>query len=86
MTGRENQSDLEQDSEYNLDEKNMWQHPYVDLFKHFKLSPTPDWQVNKRQGDVCELFVRPLFTHISSHLGARDRPKVLFHEWKHQCK
>ena len=37
--------------------KNVWQHPYVDVFKHFKLMPTQDWKQNKKQGDVQEYFV-----------------------------
>jgi len=23
---------------------NIWQHPYVDVFKHFKLQPSADWK------------------------------------------
>ena len=30
----------------------LWQHPYVDIFKHFKITPTADWKQNKKQGDV----------------------------------
>jgi hypothetical protein len=30
----------------------LWQHPYVDVFKHFKIMPTSDWKANKKQGDV----------------------------------
>ena len=30
----------------------LWQHPYVDTFKHFKIMPTSDWKANKKQGDV----------------------------------
>jgi hypothetical protein len=40
--------------------KNIWQHPYVDVFKHFKLMPTQDWKLNKRQGDVCEIFANEI--------------------------
>ena len=36
---------------------NMWQHPFVDVFKQFKILPVQDWKVNKRQGDVSEIFV-----------------------------
>ena len=35
----------------------LWQHPYVDVFKHFKIMPTSDWKANKKQGDVQEIFV-----------------------------
>jgi hypothetical protein len=35
----------------------LWQHPYVDVFKHFKIMPTSDWKANKKQGDVSEIFV-----------------------------
>lgn len=35
----------------------LWQHPFVDVFKHFKVAPGSDWKVNKRQGDVNEYFV-----------------------------
>lgn len=36
---------------------NLWQHPFVDVFKHFKLLPGSDWKTNKKQGDVTEYFV-----------------------------
>jgi hypothetical protein len=39
----------------------LWQHPYVDVFKHFKVMPQGDWRQNKKQGDVDEIFVRPSF-------------------------
>ena len=35
----------------------LWQHPYVDVFKYFKVSPGADWKQNKKQGDVSEIFV-----------------------------
>lgn len=37
--------------------QSIWQHPYVDTFKHFKITPTSDWKANKKQGDVQEIFV-----------------------------
>ena len=36
---------------------NLWQHPFVDVFKHFKILPGSDWKQNKKQGDVQEYFV-----------------------------
>lgn len=50
-------SGREEQSEASLDLKNIWQHPYVDVFKHFKIFPTQDWKINKKQGDVTEIFV-----------------------------
>ena len=35
----------------------LWQHPYVDVFKHFKVLPVQDWKLNKKQGDISEVFV-----------------------------
>lgn len=35
----------------------LWQHPFVDVFKHFKLLPGSDWKQNKKAGDVTEYFV-----------------------------
>jgi hypothetical protein len=35
----------------------LWQHPYVDVFKHFKIMPTSDRKANKKHGDVQEIFV-----------------------------
>lgn len=26
----------------------VWQHPYVDIFKHFKVMPNSDWKANKK--------------------------------------
>lgn len=40
--------------------QSVWQHPYVDVFKHFKLLPVADWKQNKRQGDVSEAFAREI--------------------------
>ncbi len=40
-----------------IDSGSLWQHPYVDVFKHFKVTPIPDWKANKKQGDVQEIFV-----------------------------
>ena len=39
---------------------NLWQHPYVDVFKHFKVQPGSDWKGNKKQGEVSEYFVSNL--------------------------
>ena len=36
---------------------NLWQHPYVDVLKHFKLLPGSDFKLNKKAGDVNEYFV-----------------------------
>jgi hypothetical protein len=40
--------------------KNLWQHPFVDVFKHFKVMPNSDWRLNKKQGSVSEEFVSNL--------------------------
>ena len=40
--------------------KSVWQHPYVDVFKHFKILPTSDWKQNKKHGDVTEAFAREI--------------------------
>lgn len=32
---------------------NIWQHPYVDIFKHVDL---PNWVKAKKSGDVFSLF------------------------------
>ena len=37
--------------------QNIWQHPFVDVFKHFKVQPGSDWKSNKKQGDINEYFV-----------------------------
>ena len=26
----------------------VWQHPFVDVFKHFKVLPFADWKMNKK--------------------------------------
>ena len=61
-TTKEPASDAQ--SEGSLDVKNIWQHPFVDVFKHFKLAPTQDWKLNKKQGDVTETFVSAILTSI----------------------
>ena len=44
-------------SSHNTSSASLWQHPYVDVFKYFKVAPAPDWRQNKKQGDVEEIFV-----------------------------
>ena len=55
----------------------LWQHPYVDIFKHFKVAPGGDWRQNKKQGDVQEIFVikTSFFYPLNLHLGKGDRPQ-----------
>ena len=36
---------------------NLWQHPFVDVLKHFKILPGSNWKQNKKIGDVDEYFV-----------------------------
>ena len=38
----------------------VWQHPFVDVFKHFKVCPISDWKANKKQGDVQDSFAREI--------------------------
>lgn len=40
----------------------LWQHPFVDVFKHFRLLPGGDWKQNKKQGGVEEYFVSHLLS------------------------
>jgi len=37
----------------------LWQHPYVDVFKHFRLDKN-DWKQNKKHGDVQEIFAKEI--------------------------
>ena len=37
--------------------KNLWQHPYVDIFNHFNIMPVQDWKSNKAHGDVHGVYV-----------------------------
>jgi len=39
---------------------NLWQHPFVDVFKHFKLLPGSDFKQNKKVGDVQEYFAKEI--------------------------
>lgn len=52
----------------------LWQHPYVDVFKHFKIMPTSDWKANKKQGDVQEIFVN--FIHYETYNFNRLKKSV----------
>lgn len=47
---------------------NLWQHPFVDVLKHFKLLPGSDWKLNKKAGDVEEYFVSLSFVQINLFL------------------
>jgi hypothetical protein len=63
---RQKQQEKEQQAQTTL-----WQHPFVDVLKHFKMLPGSDWKLNKKQGDVAEYFVS--LTHfLIKHLY---RPK-----------
>ena len=48
----------------------VWQHPYVDVFKHFKIMPLADWKNNKRQGDVQEAFAREIGRKVMCITGS----------------
>jgi hypothetical protein len=37
----------------------LWQHPFVDVFKHFKLDKS-DFKQNKKHGDVQEIFAKEI--------------------------
>jgi len=45
------------DKSKNAPSSSLWQHPYVDVLKHFKVLPIADWKQNKKQGDVHDTFV-----------------------------
>jgi len=38
----------------------LWQHPFVDVLKHFKLMPGNDWKQNKKAGEVTEYFAKEI--------------------------
>ena len=50
------------------DNNNLWQHPFVDVLKHFKLLPGSDWKLNKKTGDVEEYFVSIFIIFFSTLL------------------
>ena len=55
----------------------VWQHPYVDVFKHFKIMPLADWKANKRQGDVQEAFAREIgFAHSRRRVAGPKRDRL----------
>jgi hypothetical protein len=54
----------------------IWQHPFVDVFKHFKLQPTADWKSVKKHGDVQEEFVSAFHLDLII-IPALFRPKKL---------
>lgn len=39
---------------------NLWQHPFVDVFKQFKVQPGADWKQNLKSGDVDEYFAKEI--------------------------
>ena len=55
---------------------NLWQHPFVDVFKHFKLLPGSDWKQNKKAGDVTEYFVSSSFYCIFMFYVCRPKKQV----------
>jgi hypothetical protein len=40
--------------------KSVWQHPFVDVFKHFKVLPVADWKLNQKHGNVTEAFAKEI--------------------------
>ena len=52
----------------------LWQHPYVDVFKHFKVAPNGDWRQNKKQGDVQEIFVITRIIHFYRRKKQEEKP------------
>ena len=53
----------------------------MDVFKHFKIMPTQDWKVNKKQGDVSEIFVSDCYQLTCK--GQRNRQEGDAAEWDH---
>ena len=65
---------------------NLWQHPYVDVLKHFKLLPGSDFKLNKKAGDVNEYFVSTSnFTH-NYLIGQGNRQESDQHRRFHLCE
>ena len=52
---------------------NLWQHPFVDALKHFKLLPGSDFKLNKKAGDVNEYFVSKIQIFLTASLGQGNR-------------
>lgn len=50
----------------------LWQHPFVDVLKHFKVLPGNDWKLNKKQGGVEEYFVSKCLSFINSFFQAKE--------------
>ena len=48
----------------------VWQHPFVDVFKHFKICPIQDWKANKKHGDVQEGFAREIGRKVMAISGS----------------
>lgn len=61
--GSEAQSVYKQRQKEKADQANLnlWQHPFVDVLKHFKVLPGNDWRLNLKKGDVSEYFVSLAF-------------------------
>ena len=66
--------------------KNVWQHPYVDVFKHFKLMPTQDWKQNKKQGDVQEYFVSLYQVLNVMFIGQGNWKESFCYQWINLCE
>jgi hypothetical protein len=67
----------------------LWQHPYVDVFKHFKvIAPGADWKSNKKTGQVEETFVSdiPTFANLFQIIGQRNRKERFEHSRKYFCQ
>lgn len=63
-------------------EDNFWQHPYVDVFKHYNIGT--DWKRTEKKGDVKEYLVT---THrLQSNqlnIGKGNRKARIQTDWPH---
>lgn len=53
-----------------LEIRNLWQDPFVEVFRHFGIFPVSDWSQNRKEGDVREITAAEIGRRVLAIYGS----------------